>query len=258
MKDQIIFDDEGGGHYRIFDSGDFEYENPIDLYRKMHIQSSVGILTDMLGMSGLPINDSLVGKIIFKKAIQSWNKLHQEIRSTGFPSQFEELLSCQKKRKQIRLLKGQSWNVLDQLAFYFKAFEQYNFTLSQYKSEQYVKGINPEDLPRLLSVEDNEVKKIGETLLSDGQLRHAVNFRKAVVAKVLDNGDNWHCFYVTYKSIGGKESWKEGQPHYHYISSKFGITRDKLVKKLKSGKYPSSPVHIDLLRYSRQNKKRHK
>ncbi len=54
---------------------------------------------------------------------------------------------------------------------------------------------------------------------------------------------------------GGKESWKDGQAHFHYISSKFGITREELLSKFESGKYPSSSVHIDILEYGAQSPK---
>lgn len=85
--------------------------------------------------------------------------------------------------------------------------------------------------------------------MSDGQLKHAIKFRKVIVAKVLDKGDEWHCFYLTFKSIAGEESWKNGQPHYHYLSDKWGISREELVRQIKSDKYPSTSVHIDLLDY---------
>ena len=43
--------------------------------------------------------------------------------------------------------------------------------------------------------------------------------------KFIDKEDEWHCLFLTYDSIRGKESWNGGQPHYHYISDKFGIPR---------------------------------
>lgn len=58
--------------------------------------------------------------------------------------------------------------------------------------------------------------------------------------------------FVTYNSIGGKENWKEGQAHFHYISSAFGISKEEFIESMRSGKYKSTSVHIDLLEYGKQ------
>lgn len=51
----------------------------------------------------------------------------------------------------------------------------------------------------------------------------------------------------------GKESCKDGQPHYHYISDKFGMPRDKVLAELKSRDYSLGLLpHIDLLDYGDQ------
>lgn len=48
------------------------------------------------------------------------------------------------------------------------------------------------------------------------------------------------------KSIIGKESYKNGQPHLHYISDKWNIKRKNIIEQLNSREYklPSLP-HID-------------
>lgn len=77
--------------------------------------------------------------------------------------------------------------------------------------------------------------------------------RKVVVAKLLDKCDEWHCFFVTYDSLKGKELWQNGQPHFHYISDKFGLSREEVVKSLKDRKYNlGSLPHINITDYGNQ------
>jgi len=56
--------------------------------------------------------------------------------------------------------------------------------------------------------------------------------------------------FLTFDSLKGNETWRDGQAHYHYISDKFGIPRQKVVEQLKSGKYRLGTLpHIDLVGY---------
>ncbi len=67
------------------------------------------------------------------------------------------------------------------------------------------------------------------------------------IAKFIEIVNEWHCFFTNYKSLKGKEiSYKGGQPNYHYISDKWGLTKEQVIEQLSSRKYklPSMP-HID-------------
>jgi hypothetical protein len=97
--------------------------------------------------------------------------------------------------------------------------------------------------------DDGVVKTIGETELTKGEVKNLIEQRKVVVAHFFVKDDDWHCLFTTYNSIGGKENYKDGQPHFHYISSAFGISKDDFIESMKSGQYKSTPVHIDLLEY---------
>ena len=55
--------------------------------------------------------------------------------------------------------------------------------------------------------------------------------------------------------MGGKENWKDGQPHFHYISSGFGISKNDFIESMRTGNYKSTSIHIDLLEYGEQPKK---
>jgi len=94
------------------------------------------------------------------------------------------------------------------------------------------------------------LKKVGDTNLTDGQLKELLIKRKKTIAKFLDKGDSWHCSFITYASLQGKDGWNQGQPHFHYISDKFNIPRETVINRLKSRKYNlGSLPHIKLNGY---------
>ena len=154
--------------------------------------------------------------------------------------------------EQEKLLKRQTLTIEQLMSFIFLAYEDYGFTLSEYTGENHRKGIDESDLPTLIHVKENGVDKAGETSMTDGQLKNVVESRKVIVSKILDKDGEWHCFFLTFNSIAGKESWKGGQAHFHYSSDKYGITRKDAVEQLKSKKYPTTSVHIALKGYESQ------
>jgi hypothetical protein len=169
---------------------------------------------------------------------------------TEVPPNLISLLNSQSKKEQERLLRGQSLSPYQLSAYLFRAWSEFGFSFSNYTGEHHHKGVDESTLPSLIVVgDDQKVRTAGETTLTEGQLKNVVNYRKVTVTKFLDKGENWHCFFTVYKSLRGEESWKDGQPHFHYISDKWGISREEAVKQLKSEKYPSTNIHIDLLGY---------
>jgi hypothetical protein len=65
--------------------------------------------------------------------------------------------------------------------------------------------------------EDNSLDIVGQTDVSEQEMRALINQRSVVVAKFLDKGRYWHCFLHTYRGILGKEI--DNSPHIHYIIS---------------------------------------
>jgi hypothetical protein len=73
------------------------------------------------------------------------------------------------------------------------------------------------------------------------------------VAKIIENDEEWHCFFLTYNSIAGKENWENGQPHFHYVSNLFGIKKEDLIEQIKSKEYKLGNLpHIALKGYGVQ------
>ena len=79
---------------------------------------------------------------------------------------------------------------------------------------------------------DGTIETIGDTDLTNGQVKKMITERKVIIAHFFDRGNDWHCLFTTYNSIGGKENYNNGQPHYHYFSSAFGIKRDEFIESI--------------------------
>ena len=121
--------------------------------------------------------------------------------------------------------------------------------MSTYHFKSIPSNVDEKDLPKAYMVEGDTVTKMGDTTLSDGKLRAVLRERKVIVARILDKGKEWHCFFQTYRSLRGEETWREGQPHLHYLSDKWGVPREQVVERIKQGDYPATSVHIALTDY---------
>ncbi len=182
-----------------------------------------------------------------KRANEKWGERLAQINSDSVPENFILLLNAQSKHEQEKLLRGQSITPMQLAAYLFRAWTDFGYSFSNYRAEHHHKGVIEQDLPQLIHLDGENIVKAGATPLTDGQLKNVVNHRKVVVSKILDRGSEWHCFFITYNSMAGKEKWQGGQPHYHYISDKWGLSRQEAVDRLKSTNYPPTSVHIALV-----------
>ena len=145
-------------------------------------------------------------------------------------------MKSSKKKEQIKLLKGLELTTDIFMGFILYAGDN-GYLLSQYTSHHHANGIDEKELPAAyMKKPDGTIQKFGKTNLSDGQLKQALEQRSVKVAKLLEKDDEWHCFFLTYNSIAGKENWQNGQPHFHYISNLFNLDKTELIKQLKSKK----------------------
>ena len=66
---------------------------------------------------------------------------------------------------------------------------------------------------------------------------------------MLANESHWFCLFSTKRGISGDEPGKYGkQPHLHFISDAFGISKEDFISRFKAGN-ASSNVHIVLEGY---------
>jgi hypothetical protein len=249
-----IKDNNGTGTYTFFESPDIEFVDPIEYYSKTFIASNFSMMRDLMLLNHPQIPLEIMEKVIYKQVLKDWSAKYEEIEQTKVPEYLVALLMSKSKNEQEKLLRNTSITPEQLIAFIFFAKRDYNYFFSQYTSEFQQTGLDQSKMPKVVEIKDGKVRKVGETTLSDGQLKQAIEHRKTVVSKFLDKESEWHCLFLTFDSLKGKEIWKGGQPHYHYISDKFGIHREKVIKNLKSKKYNlGSLPHIDLLGYI-QNK----
>lgn len=243
------------GEFVIFESREVEYENPLKHFSDFIIEYRVSLEMDRHAFRFIKLGfpKDLIRQIITEKVVQDWNEQYRDIIDTEIPENLLKILKSNSKKEQECLLKGMNLTSYSLLAFIFKAWLNFGFTFSQYQSEKYSRDVDRESLPNLIYVDNGEVEKVGESEYTNGKLKQIMEQRKVIVAKILDKGEDWHCLIITYDSLLGKETWRNGQIHYHYISNYWGISRKNLVERIKSGKYPSTSVHIEY--FNHRNRK---
>ena len=196
------------------------------------------------------------GKEILLKTVKDCREFIDNFRKVELPKNLVNLLGTTKKRDQQKILNGLILNPDILMGFLLIAGDN-EYTLSQYSSEFQTCAVDKEKLPYAYILnKDGKIQKLGKTELTDGQLKQALEERSVKVAKVLEKGEEWHCFFLTFNSIGGKENWQNGQPHFHYISNLFGIKKEVVIEQIKSKKYNLGNLpHIALEDYGVQPKK---
>ena len=257
MKEIRIKDTKKNGYYNMIEVGDFEYVNPIEKMSEIVIQSMSQLTKNHLMFAKdnklLPnvdeaVNtDASIKKIALKEGVKMWQEEFQNIMTQKLPDNIFNILDGASKKEQIKLLKGISLTSEELMFFIFKAWEDYGFTYSVYTSHHNHKGLDDTLMPRFAYKEENDdIISIGGTKLTDGQIKQAIDHRTVIISKFLDKGSLWHCFFLTYKSLKGEENYKNGQPHLHFISHTWGLSREYVLQQLKSKDYRlSSLPHID-------------
>jgi hypothetical protein len=239
-------DPKAGGFFSIMTVEDFEFQNPVEETKKMFIEHSVNFERNILLLKRPPFPMHLFDKLLYRRAEEKWLEEYNKISSTKIPDSLLKLLESSSKREQEKLLKGISLTTDELMSFIFFAWEKFGFTYSKYHSEHLHKGAHKEKLPILIHKDEKDggITHFGKTELKDGQMRQIIEQRSVKVSKFLDRKETWHCFFLTYNSIGGDEIGSK--PHIHYISNYWGLTRDYVLAQLQSKNYklPSLP-HID-------------
>lgn len=219
-----------------------------DTMIKFHASSTAPVLKAYLDKDKkcrLPYNDD----IVYRAASIIAEKTYENFTKCSFDSCFESLFKKElSKKEQIRLLKGAQLTET-QLFSLFNFAEECGYRFSHYKWQGDPKSVKEEKLPSLMHMKDDgSIEYIGEITLTEGQMQTIINQADELIVRIFDNGSHWHCFLQTYKGLKGMESGVQGsRPHLHYLSDSFGISKADLVKMIKIGRYPNTPVHIPLL-----------
>ena len=255
FKSTKIADEKGCGFYRIFWDDKVEKVNPVEYYKNVELNKRVITYRDILQMKAPFLAQKLSPNFYVRYAKEDIDKekFWETKEQTEISENFLTLLETTRKKDQISLLKGLSINPDQLIALILRSFKEHGYVYSRYRFEYLPKDLVDKKKPKVVDAsKEDAIKIIGDTDLTEGQVKKMINERKVIIAHILDRGEEWHCFFITYNSIGGKENHKNGQPHFHYISSAFGITRDDFIKSMENGNYKSTSVHIDLLEYGYQ------
>lgn len=255
MKEVRITENDGKVIYKLFKSPDCEYVNIIEHDISRFFSMGISILTDAILLENPNIDEEILNDHVVKEVKKSWQEEFKKTSDTKLPVSLHSLFTAKSKKEQKRLLSGISLTSLELRKLLYVASIDHNYLYSQYTSEHDPNNFDPKNLPPLSYLDRNGLQKVGRTSLSDGQLRQAIDHRKVTISKFLDKGDSWHCLFITHESIKGKEKWKNGQAHYHYISNLFGMSRARVLNELKSKDYSlGSLPHINITDYGNQPK----
>jgi hypothetical protein len=253
MKTQKIYDENGQGFTRMYSSDKIEKVNPVEYYKTYELEKRATSLRDLLNAKNPFLTSQLNDDFFIKKAEETLTDFFEKFEQTEVPKSFLTLLETERKKDQVNLLKGQSLNPEQLMSLIFKSHQDYGYLYSKYVFENLPNGFENRKLPKLFHIKDDgTVYKVGETDLTDGELKHIIDHRKVIVSHFFEKDDMWHCIFNTYASLAGRENHKDGQAHFHYISSSFLLTKQEFIDSMESGKYRSTSVHIDLLDYGHQ------
>ncbi len=251
MKVREIINKKTGERLTSFGGEDFENVNPAQhFYDACFVTSMMMLEPDETTGRKEPTKK---GAETLMKVAKKCRDFIDKFREVQIPAELTHLLDTKKKKEQTKLFNGLRMNPNILMAFLLMAGDK-GYTLSQYESEHQTKAVDSTKMPLAYrQKKDGTIEKFGKTELTDGQLKQALEQRSVKVAKILEKGDEWHCFFLTFNSIGGKENWRNGQPHFHYISNLFEIEKKDLIEQIKSKNYKLGNLpHIALDDYGKQ------
>ena len=148
-------------------------------------------------------------------------------------------------KQQNKLLKNITLTSTDFL-WLNKEAQDMGYLMDVYHEEKYPIKFDEKKHPVFCyQTEDGAIGKMGETDMTEGEMRALLEQRKVIQARVYHKDNIWHCFYFTFKGLAGEENGLMGtKPHYHYLSDKSGITWNDLMTRIKECDMPTSKVHI--------------
>jgi len=177
--------------------------------------------------------------------IQQSKKQLEEIIKAPLPIEIDQLFSESKKKKQQKTIKTLRYNSNMFMSVPIYAWQKYNMPYSKFTVDFLPKELDSKKFPEMLRKKDNgDFEYFGDTDMSKGEMKNAIEKRNRVITEFVGNRDNWHCFFRTLAGIKGLEHPHIGQPHLHYISSAWGISRDTVIENLSGYRYTLNAEQI--------------
>lgn len=213
-----------------------------------HAKSIYPVIKEMV-MRDISLDEKYkeLGSIVYASFILAKEET-EKLSNVELPDSIKNILMNDlSKKEQINLLKGVSISA-EQLGAIFIYANDNGYKFSNYRFAGTPKKYVGSELPSFVHLkEDGIIEHYGETSLTDGQMKEIVNTSQFVLARILNNGEHWHCFFQTRRGLLGEEPGEYGsKSHIHYISDSFGVTLEDVIKGFKGGVCPHSKVHIIL------------
>jgi len=249
-KDRVIITPNSNGFYILHEPKDIVDVNFMDFAEKMYFEIAYPKM--MLFFSHNPMTknfpidfvDDFVRKQITKD-FHSWDS-----KQILQPFLLQLLTSDINKKAQINLLKGK-YITSEQIHAFFREASKLGYLYSHFFFTKIPKGYEKTKLPSFAYVhKDGIVEKYG-TKITDNAVKNLVETQQRTFVRFATREKEWHCIISDLSGITGREIGKEfgGIAHMHYISNKFGITKEALMESLQICKHPSTAYHIRLKGY---------
>ena len=219
--------------------------DPYDYFTYLYAEAVANLWINLARKEG---NTNAISETLIRDLTLSEIKLKNEeiLAHSHFNKKLKQILDDVEltKSEQKKILRDVTINAVDILWFNKKA-QELGYKLDIHHLETIPSVYDNKQKP-MLFMENNDgfVEKIGETKMSDGQLKAILDQRKVIQTRIYHKENIWHCFYYTFKGLNGQEPGVLGaKPHYHYLSNKFGMSIEDLLERIKLNNAPSG-VHV--------------
>lgn len=220
MKKFKVFFPDDPVQYSTLALQNFEYTDPVQQISRQFIKAEAALQRDLLVYQGIPLSTSLLTEILPRRASEAWTRRYTELSTLSIPDNALALLDTFNKDKQQLLLRDLVLTH-DQLTGLILKAGQHGYTYSQYRVETNFPGSTISTTPKQIKI-----------------------------IKMLDKGQQWHCFIIQYISPNSRESYRGTMgPSLYYISSTWQLTRISVINDLSSFDYDLSeltPITLDL------------
>jgi len=238
-----VFQIDENKAYHTFASPDCNMINPIVHFG--NTLQAINLHVDMVRAQSLPQYKELSepAKREFASRLEQiskdrWQKQYENIINMPLPDNIKQLLLEQKKKAQQKIIKSLVFTSSSFISIPIHAWESLGMPYSKFTVDYLPKELDKKIIPAMLHKKDNgEFDYLGQTNMSEGEMRVAIDKRHRVIMEFIGDEKYWHCFFRTMAGIKGIEARHVGQPHLHYISSAWGISRAEVIERLSSYRY---------------------
>ena len=170
-------------------------------------------------------------------------------RDTVLQPELVQLLVEKKKKQQQKLIKNIKLSADDLYALPLFAWNKHRMPYSGFAVDYLPKEFDEKVLPAYIRKnDDGKIEYQGPTDMTENEMEVALRKRNRVVTEFIGDNISWLCFFRTTSGIRGLEEPHIGQPHLHFISSAWGISREAIVRQLSSYRYNINAETIPFLR----------